>query len=314
MGTTMTVAADADRNDDAARFALACYDIGALVSLDRLPAGGAAVRKVTTSAATYLLKPAWRAADIALLAELPALRPHGVRQPEVIRTRSGQLVTPGGYFLQEFLRGEPELMPSGAQVRAVMRAVGSLHVALGRLTVGYKPDRESVFVQVTDPSFLIAELPGLLRHYRLATGEAEIAIAVLAEHQVALGVLPRQVVHGDIGPDNVLLDGDHVVAIIDFTPHVLPVLLAASTALYWYHVYGQRAVSADGLAGSRAAMAEMRPWPAAEDELWAAGLVWERLRRLATTLEVARRTGVDPRPALGARMAAVEAVTSLVSD
>ena len=180
----MAPAADAGRDDDAARSALACYDIGAVLSLDRLPAGhgGPAVRKVTTSAGTYLLKPAWRHADIALLAELPALRCHGLLQPEVIRTASGELVSPGGYFLQEFLAGEPELEPSGAQVRAVMRAVGSLHVALGRLTVGYEPDRDSVFVQVTDPGFLIAEVPGLLRHYGLAAEPAGMAIACLAEH------------------------------------------------------------------------------------------------------------------------------------
>jgi Ser/Thr protein kinase RdoA (MazF antagonist) len=80
-------------------------------------------------------------------------------------------------------------------------------------------------------------------------------------------------VHGDIGPDNVLLDGEQVVAIIDFTPHLLPVLSAASTALYWYHVYGQSAISADSLAASRAAIGEVRPWAAAEEELWTAGLV-----------------------------------------
>lgn len=310
----MTVAADSDRDDDAARSALACYDIGAVLSLDRLPAGHPAVRKVTTSAATYLLKPAWRCADVALLAELPALRPHGIRQPGITRTRSGQLVSPDGYFMQEYLPGEPELKPSGAQVRAVMQAVARLHVALGKLTVAYEPDRESVFVQVTDPDFLTAELPGLLRHYGLATGSAGTAIAFLAEHQAALGVLPRQLVHGDIGPDNVLLDGEQVVAIVDFTPHVLPVLFAASTALYWYHLYEQRAVSASGLAASRAAMAEARPWPAAEEELWAAGLVWEVLRRLATTLEVARRADSDPGSAAGARMAAIDAVTTLMPD
>ena len=125
-------------------------------------------------------------------------------------------------------------------------------------------------------------------------------------------MLPRQLVHGDIGPDNVLLDGEQVVAIIDFTPHVLPVLFAASTALYWYHVYGQRAVSAPGLAASRAAIAEARPWPAAEQELWTAGLVWEGLRRVATTLEEARRADADPAPAAGARMAALEAITALI--
>jgi Ser/Thr protein kinase RdoA (MazF antagonist) len=223
------------------------------------------------------------------------------------------LVSPGGYFLQEFLPGEPDMQPSGAQIRAVMRAVGSLHVALGGLTAGYEPDRhpDSVFVQVTDPGFLLTELPGLLRHYGLATGPAGDAIGCLAEHQGPLGALPRQLVHGDIGPDNVLLDGEQVVAIIDFTPHVLPVLFAVSTALYWYHVHGQQAVPAASLAASRAAVAEARPWSAAEDDLWAAGLVWEGLRRLATTLELARRTNTDPGSAARARLAAVEAIITL---
>jgi Ser/Thr protein kinase RdoA (MazF antagonist) len=307
------VVADTDRDDDSARSALGCYDIGAVLSLDRLPSGHPAIRKVTTSAGTYLLKPAWRRADIALLAELRALRQHGVRQPEVVRTRSGQLVSAQGYFLQQFLAGEPELEPSDAQVRAAMQAVGTLHVALARLSVSYEPDRESVFVQVTDPAFLIAELPGLVRHYGLATGPARTGVARLAEYQAALSALPRQLVHGDIGPDNVLLDGDRVEAIIDFTPHVLPVLFAASTALYWYHVYGQRAVSVAGLAASRAAVAQARPWSAAEEELWAVGLVWEGLRRLATTLELARRADAAPGPAAGARMAAVEAIVTLMS-
>jgi Ser/Thr protein kinase RdoA (MazF antagonist) len=267
---------------------------------------------VTTSNGTYLLKPAWRHADIALLAELPALLPSGVRQPEVIRTGPGQLVSPGGYFLQEFLAGEVELEPSAEQVRAVMREVASLHLALGRLTLSYEPDRHSVFVQLADPGFLIAELPGLLRYYGLATGPAGAAIACLNEHQAALGALPHQLVHGDIGPDNVLLDGEQVVAIIDFTPHVLPVLFAASTALYWYHVHGQPTVLAAGLSASRAALAEKRPWTAAEEELWAAGLVWEGLRRLATTLELARRAQTPPGRAADARMAAVEAIMTLM--
>jgi Ser/Thr protein kinase RdoA (MazF antagonist) len=307
----MALAADAGRDDDAARSELACYDIGTVLSLDRLPSGGPAVRKVTTSAGTYLLKPAWRRADVALLAELPALSSHGARQPEVIRTGAGDLTSPNGYFLLEFLAGEPELDPSGTQVRAVMRAVGGLHVALSRLPAGYEPDPDSLFVQVTDPAFLIAELPGLVRHYGLATRPAGTAIAWLAGYQAALGTLPRQLVHGDIGPDNVLLDGEQVVAIIDFTPHVLPVLFAASTALYWYHVYGQPVISADGLAASRAAIGEVRPWAPGEEELWVAGLVWEGLRRLATTLEGARRGCTDPGPAARARMAAVEAITTL---
>jgi Ser/Thr protein kinase RdoA (MazF antagonist) len=308
----VTRPAAADRDDEAARSALSWYAIGAVLSVQGLPAGRSAVRKVTASGGTYLLKPADRHAEIALLAKLPALSAYGIRQPSVIRTAAGQLVTPDGYFLQEFLAGKPELEPSAGQVRAVMRAVGELHVALGRLSADYEPDRASVFEQVTGPGFLISELPELLRRYRLATKPARTAIACLAEHERALGALPRQLVHGDIGPDNVLLASEQVVAIIDFTPHVLPVLFAASTALYWYHVYGQRRVLAASLAASRAAIAEARPWPLAEQELWAAGLVWEGLRRLATTLELARRAGTDPGPAAQTRLAAVETIASLM--
>ena len=166
-------------------------------------------------------------------------------------------------------------------------------------------------MQVTDPGFLVAELPGLVRRFGLATRPADTASAWLAERRAALASLPRQLVHSDIGPDNVLLDGEQVVAITDFTPHVLPVLLAASTVLYWYHVYGQRAISADALAASRASIAEARPWAAGEEDLWAVGLMWEGLRRLATTLELARRGRIDPGPAARARMDAVEAVTTL---
>jgi len=175
----MALAAGAGRDGDAVRSELPCYDIGAVLSLDRLPHGHPSARKVTTSAGTYLLKPAWRRADVALLAELAALSQHGIRQPEVVRTGAGDLTSPNGYFLQEFLAGEPELEPSDTQVRAVMRAVGGLHAELRRLPAGYEPDRNSLFVQVTDPAFVIAELPGLVRHYGLATRPADTAIACL---------------------------------------------------------------------------------------------------------------------------------------
>jgi hypothetical protein len=92
------------------------------------------------------------------------------------------------------------------------------------------------------------------------------------------------------------------------------VLFAVSTALYWYHVHGQQAVPPVGLAASRAAVAEARPWSAAEDDLWVAGLVWEGLRRLATTLELARRTYTDPGSAARARLVAVDAIIMLLRD
>ena len=45
----MAAATGADRNDEAARSPLAWYDIGAVLTLVRLPTGRPAVRKVTAS-------------------------------------------------------------------------------------------------------------------------------------------------------------------------------------------------------------------------------------------------------------------------
>lgn len=59
-------------------------------------------------------------------------------------------------------------------------------------------------------------------------------------------------------------------------------------------------------------MARVRSWLATEEELWAAGPGVGGLRSLANTLELARRAGTDPGPAAGARMAAVEAITTLL--
>lgn len=63
----------------------------------------------------------------------------------MIRTGAGELTSPNGCFLQEFLAGETELEPSDTQAWAVMRAVGGLHVALSQLPVGYESDPDSLF-------------------------------------------------------------------------------------------------------------------------------------------------------------------------
>jgi hypothetical protein len=64
-------------------------------------------------------------------------------------------------------------------------------------------------------------------------------------------------VHGDIGPDNVLAGRQQVVAVVDFTPHVLPVLFAASPRRTGI-MYTASRPPAQTLTASRAAMAQAR--------------------------------------------------------
>lgn len=299
--------------------ALAEYDIGQFLAAETLPAGGPANRKVSTSAGTFLLRPGYRAADVALQAQVaPLLTARGFRQPLVVPTAAGTLVTSAGQVLLEFLPGSMTVDPTPAQVTAAMRHIAGYHRALGELPVTYQPDAGSPWVRVADPGFLLAELPGLLDRYGLADAGTDAALACLDRARADLAALPRQVVHGDIGPDNVLMDGDEVVSLIDFTPYLESVLFATSCALYWYHVHGAATVTAQRLRASMRALGEARPWTGAELGLWPAALVREALRRLATPLELARQS--DPgstttaAPAVGPRKAALTALVQLLPE
>ena len=159
-------------------------------------------------------------------------------------------------------------------------------------------------MRVTDPDFLAGELPGLLSRYRLPGGDAAALGQYLGQSRSALAGLPRQLVHGDIGPDNVLMDGDEVIAIIDFTPLCEPVLFAVATAVYWYLVHGRRQLDPGGIRACLDAAAP-RPWTAAEREIWPAMLAREALRRLATPLAVAAEAGSRPPAWPAARYQAV---------
>ena len=294
---------------------LADYDLGEVLGLEPLPSGSPAARKVRTTRGSFVLKPVYRAADIELQSIAgPLLTSRGIRQPAIIATAAGQLVSKSGYFLQEFLAGSAPSRPSAGQTAAAMRHVAAFHLALGELGLSYQADRGSAWVQVTDREFLVAELPGLLASSGLADESASRAVRYLDRCGADLASLPGQLVHGDIGPDNVLMDGAAVVAIIDFTPHLLPVLLAASTALYWYHVYGRSRVDAGQLAASAAAMDSVRPWNQAERALLPAGLAWEGLRRLATPLELARRQDQPPGPSARLRLAALRALVGMLPE
>ena len=298
-----------------ARRELAEYDVGDLLSVAPLPAGSASACQVTTTRGSFLLKPGHRAADVELQARIaPLLTARGIRQPLVIPTVAGALVTAAGFVLLEWLPGAVALEPAPQQTTTAMRHIGAFHAELALLGPVYRADPNSVWSQCADPGFLIAELPGLLTRQGLASASTDAALDLLRRSAAGLGALPRQIVHGDIGPDNVLMDGGEVIALIDFTPYWEPVLFATSSALYWYHVYGRETAAADGIRGSLTAIGEGRPWQADEWALWPAGLVREALRRLAISLVLADRDGTGQPPQAEPRLEAVQAVVQVLPE
>jgi Ser/Thr protein kinase RdoA (MazF antagonist) len=311
------MSANAEPGTDVAAL-LRDYEVGTLIDAGPLAGGSATVLRVRTDRGAFVLKPAYRAAEVELQARAAAyLNDRGICQARLIPTTSGALVGADGRFLQEFLPGAIVLRPTRRQTLAAMRHVGAYHRELADLPGTFTPDSESLWQRVADPDYLVGELPGLLARYEIARRDEPAlmqALDTLDQARPRLADLPRQVVHGDVGPDNVLMDGNEVVSVVDFTPYHESALFAACTALYWYHVYGRASVDVGRLRASVEAIGMERKWSAEELAVIRAGLVREALRRLATPLALAAESGGPPGPSLAARYAALVGVARALDN
>ncbi len=291
------------------------FGLGRLVEVIPLAGGRAEVVRLTTSDGMFVAKPSQRTDDLELAEEAAILLTKaGVRQAALLRTLTGKLTSESRHTVQEHLPGQLWPRPTKSQVLATMRHLADYHAVLADLPV---PDSlrtaDTLWTQVASAEYLIQELPGLFDRFGPRTGGQRLVATALGQVESSLPLirtLPRQVVHGDIGPDNVLIDDDEVVAIIDFTPHYQPVLFAVACAVYWTSVYGHGEPDATAIWSSLLAAAGPAGWSEVEVAVWPSMLLIEALRRLATPLAIAAKSGTDEVPANAA--ARYEAVAALV--
>jgi homoserine kinase type II len=253
-----------------------------------------------------VVKPSYPSDDLELLAQVAAaLGQAGLRQAQLLRTKAGSLRSSTGHFLQEYLPGRICPQPTAEQAAAVMRYLADYQAALAGLQL--PPSwhaADTIWTRVASADYLVLVLPDLLQRFGYADRTAA-AVAELHAAVSAMSALPRQLVHSDIGPDNVLMHGTEVAAVIDFTPLYEPALFAVATAVYWYQIYGSAELDCAAIWSSLRLAAARRPWTAAETELWPAMLAREALRRLATPLALADQAGGAPPAMTVQRHAAV---------
>jgi Ser/Thr protein kinase RdoA (MazF antagonist) len=241
------------------------------------------------------------------VAAAEALNARGVRQARPVLTREGGVVSSSGHCVVEWLPGSARHHPTAEQSIAVMEMLARYDLALADVPVPDELSRlDTVWADVVRPSYLLRELRPLMERFAgsdLSLAPVDRGLQVLSDASELLEGLPRQVVHGDVAPDNVLFDGRQLVAIIDFTPHAQPPLFGLAGALYWFYLYSGTVETPvirhalDVYVGSRA---ELRPdlpsWIPDERAALVPVLIREALRRLATPLAVSARSGAPPSP------------------
>ncbi len=165
----------------------------------------------------------------ALHGLLAALREAGIPVPRVLRTHAGTTWTRLADRLVEVVAYVPSDHTADTWARSgpAFAMLARLHAALARVPIGVVPappyssyatpatmltmlaETEEVFVA-------LAPRPGYPEAAAVRAATGALLRALAAEHRRYASSLPRGLVHGDYGGDNVLLRGELVVAILDF--------------------------------------------------------------------------------------------------
>jgi Ser/Thr protein kinase RdoA (MazF antagonist) len=295
------------------------FGLGRPLEVRPLADGHPSVVKLTTELGQFVVKPGYSPAQAELYERVALiLNQAGIRQASPRRSAAGSLLSESGHAVQAFLPGRTFRRPSRAQTAATMRHTGAYHAALQQLPIpAALLAEETVWTRVASPAYLLQTLPGLLHRASLPVGGQDAVATALGHVETFLPQirqLPRQLVHGDIGPDNVLMNADEVIAIVDFTPFGEPVLFGIATAVYWYHVYGHRTLEVTAIRASVAAASEHRRWTSTEVAAWPAMLLREALRRLATPIALAAETGAPMTAGVEVRWQAVYSIVRSWSD
>lgn len=226
------------------------FRLGPVLRLESNAQGNARTYRLQTPQGVFFIKPVRQQPEEWLAIYRVAerlLNEQGVRQARLMLTPDGSPVSARGYSVLEFLPGEAVRAPNERQFAAHV-----IHLAAYNRALRLVPMDPAMIARLTQPLDLwrkAASLEYMLDRSRLdpaALGLSEqvaqtarAATHLLSAWRPRLERLPRQLIHSDIGPGNVLYDDDRVVAIVDFTPGYEPPAYSLCISLFWHCVFDQ---------------------------------------------------------------------------
>ena len=208
---------------------------------------GRGVFSMATTEATYLVKATTNGNWLTLYATVEqSLNAAGIRQARLYSRANGELLSSSGHAVYELLPGGSPDRLNRAQLHSMFRYLGRYNMALASIPCpAWLHALDDPWQQAASPAFLIDELPSRLDGMDLPPSAqrcAEDCVDFLAVHRNLIEHDQRQLIHGDIGPDNILFAGDDIVAIIDFTPHFGSVLYSVCQFFYWHSLFPSRSL------------------------------------------------------------------------
>ncbi|NKB65488.1 MAG: phosphotransferase [Candidatus Latescibacteria bacterium] len=199
------------------------------------------VAVLDTANGCFLVKPGVEKELALYAAAVERWQRAGLLQARIYRSNQGGYASPQGYAVFEFLSGRFPDFFNPREVGAVVDYLAPYHRALvgleipawlGVLDNPWKK-ADSLDYLCGDFSSFPAETAAPLRKI------GDKALAWLKARTV-WAALSEQLIHGDLGPGNVLFRREQVAAIVDFTPQIGSPTYALAHFIYWHFLFANR--------------------------------------------------------------------------
>ncbi|MGE5560779.1 MAG: phosphotransferase enzyme family protein [Chloroflexota bacterium] len=199
--------------------------------------------RVTIGDRRYVLKQVGRPDFASVYDKVQrALNEQELVQARVIPTRDGQVMRPDGYWLLEYIAGEAPVTYDDAQFVQVLSYLRRYNQALRAVPfVPAELSRVNIWDLVKSTDFLRQSAATIAERSDVAGWQRSLlntATGVLADNSALLERAPKQLIHADVGPGNVIFAAGRVRAIIDFTPDFEHELYSLAHFLYWTCLFG----------------------------------------------------------------------------
>lgn len=194
--------------------------------------------QVVTSEASYMLKQVDRSDFLRIYHKCQkVLSDNGLIQGRLIPTQKNELMSIAGYSLMEYVPGEALETYNDEQFYAIIRYLHKYHQILRQVPFEETEIEEvNYWDKVKSVVFLCDKVDEILKQFELEEKHKFLlksAQKALSDYMDDFNRNPKQLIHSDVGPGNVVFCGNKIQTIIDFTPEYENELYALSQFLYW---------------------------------------------------------------------------------
>ena len=218
------------------------FEVGDFTDFALLEEGNAETFQLFTSRGQYFVKPAPDAEVIALYKTVEErLNANGVRQARLYSKPDGEFISSSGCAVFEFLHGQVPRSFSDKRLKSLILYLAKYNEALSHIPIpSFVTNCGNPWKKADSLAYLLAHVSGDIAAIGLdeyIKDTAEEILNFLATSRADLERAPHQLLHGDVGPGNVIYNGEDVVSIVDFTPHCGPELYALCHLFYWHFLF-----------------------------------------------------------------------------